>query len=114
MPFIRVETNISLDSDRADVFVAELSKFASTAIGKPEVYVTVMLHQNLKMVISGKNEPAAFVTVGSLTLNKDNTTILSEKFCDFIYEELSIIGARVFIEFRDLERSMLGWDGRTF
>ncbi|WP_031485455.1 phenylpyruvate tautomerase MIF-related protein [Maridesulfovibrio frigidus] len=114
MPFIRVETNIEIDSDKAEGFVAGLSKFASAAIGKPEVYVTVMLHQNLSMVLSGKNEPAVFVTIGSILLNKDNTAILSEKFCAFMYEKLSISGTRVFIEFRDLERSMLGWDGRTF
>jgi hypothetical protein len=114
MPFVRVETNMKIESAEADAFVAKLSEFTSIALGKPEVYVTVMLHQNVSMLLSGSNEPAAFVTLGSISLQSDKCAELSEKFCGFIYKEFLIPGSRVVIEFRDLERSMFGWDGRTF
>ena len=114
MPFIRVETNLKVESADADAFVLKLSKFISVALGKPEIYVTVMLHQNVSMSLSGSNEPAVFATLGSISLQPEKCLELSQSVCEFLTAEFSVPGARIFLEFRDLERSMYGWNGRTF
>ncbi|WP_291329914.1 phenylpyruvate tautomerase MIF-related protein [Desulfovibrio sp. UCD-KL4C] len=114
MPFIRVETNMKVEASEADAFVLKLSKFLSVALGKPEIYVTVMLHQNVSMSLSGSNDPAVFASLGSISLQPEKCMELSKSVCEFLTAEFSISGSRVFIEFRDLERSMFGWNGRTF
>ncbi|SME97593.1 phenylpyruvate tautomerase MIF-related protein [Desulfovibrio gilichinskyi] len=114
MPFIRVETNLKVETAEADAFVLKLSKFVSVILGKPEIYVTAILHQNASMSLSGSNEPAVFVSLASISLQSDKCLELSRSVCEFITAEFSVPGTRVFIEFRDLERSMFGWNGRTF
>jgi hypothetical protein len=39
---------------------------------------------------------------------------MSQKICSYIEEELGVPPDRVFIDFRDLERNMFGWNGKTF
>lgn len=114
MPFIRVETNLKIEAAEADACVFKFSKFISRALGKPEIYVTVILHQNVSLSLSGSNEPAVFASLGSISLQPDKCLELSKSVCEFITAEFSVPGTRVFIEFRDLERSMFGWNGRTF
>jgi hypothetical protein len=66
------------------------------------------------LIFAGSNEPAAFVRLKSIGLPKERSTELSEKICGFVERELKVPPNRVFIDFKDLERGMFGWDGKTF
>lgn len=113
MPFIRVETNVDVGA-KSDEITAKLSKVVSEATGKPENYVMVVLQDKLKLSFAGTPEPAALVTFKSIGLEEDRCASLSERLCAFFARELRIHGKRVYIDFADLERTMLGWDSRTF
>ncbi|MBW2199587.1 MAG: hypothetical protein JRF71_01955 [Deltaproteobacteria bacterium] len=38
----------------------------------------------------------------------------SEKICGFIDQELGVPKDRIFIDFKNLERNLFGWNGKTF
>ncbi len=113
MPYIRVETNVDL-SGKADNFLTDLSGFTADNVGKPEAYVMVSVHDNVKMSFGGKADPAALVTLKSLGLQADQCKELSEKLCGFLGEKIGVPADRIYIEFADHERAMFGWNGGTF
>jgi hypothetical protein len=39
---------------------------------------------------------------------------VSTEICSFVEQELQVPQNRIFVDFRNLERSMFGWDGKTF
>lgn len=114
MPFFRLETNVSIKESDRQPLVEKTSKFISRIVGKPETYVMVLIHDGVSVSFAGSSEPAALVSLGSIGLQKEQCASLSEQICNFLDSELGVPGHRTYIEFRDLERSMFGWDGRTF
>lgn len=114
MPFCRVETNVDLNNDAKENLAGTVSKLISSALGKPEQRVMVLVHDSTVMTFGGTTDATAFVTLGSIGLSPDQRLDISDKVCTLLDSEYGISSKRIYIDFRDLERSMVGWDGHTF
>ena len=54
------------------------------------------------------------VRVKSIGLPKESCPQMSDKICSLLEQEMHVPKNRVFIDFKDLEREMFGWYGKTF
>lgn len=114
MPYFSIETNQNVDETYQQDLLKKASLFIAGLLNKPESYVMISINPGAPLIFGENDLPAAFVRLKSIGLPKDRCTELSEKICNFIEQELGIPKNRIFIDFKDLEREMFGWDGRTF
>jgi len=114
MPYISIETNQTVDQAANRDLMKKLSAFIAELLGKPESYVMVTIKPGTPLIFAGSDEPAAFVRLKSIGLPKERCTEFSEKICDFVEQELEVPPNRVFIDFKDLERELFGWNSKTF
>ncbi|EGB14145.1 macrophage migration inhibitory factor family protein [Pseudodesulfovibrio mercurii] len=112
MPFIKVETNVTVPDESG--CLRKLSALAAELLGKPESYVLAELESGKRLLFGGSADPAAFVTLDSIGLPETRTPELSAALCGFLNRELGIPADRVYIAFGDIERHLFGWDGGTF
>ncbi|MDH5180309.1 MAG: phenylpyruvate tautomerase MIF-related protein [Gammaproteobacteria bacterium] len=113
MPYLKIQTNQTIDADRANTLLAEASRLVAAELGKPESYVMVAIEPPLPMLFAGKADPLAYLELKSIGLPEAKTTALSQALCNLM-ETVGISKQRVYIEFADAERAMWGWNGATF
>jgi phenylpyruvate tautomerase PptA (4-oxalocrotonate tautomerase family) len=114
MPYFNIETNAIIDESSTQDLTKKFSVFVSEMLGKPEQYVMISIRTEANLIFGGSDQLAAFVQLKSIGLPKERCAEFSEKICIIIDSELGIPKDRIFIDFHDLERSMFGWDGKTF
>ena len=114
MPYFSIETNRAVDQAFNRELMKKASAFIAELLGKPESYVMIAITPETPLIFAGSDEPAAFVRLKSIGLPKERGTAFSEKICGFVEQELEIPPNRVFIDFKNLEREMFGWNGKTF
>ena len=114
MPYLKIQTNQSLDESTQNALLKKASATVSAQLGKSLDYVMVAIDPPRPMMFAGSNEPTAYLELKSIGLSSANTTDLSAALCNLIADELSIDKNRVYIEFSNSERSMWGWNGATF
>ena len=114
MPYFSIETNQEIDQASNPQLMKKTSAFIADLLGKPEAYVMIAVKQGTSLVFGGSDAPAAFVRLESIGLPKESCTAMSHKICSYIEDELGVLPDRIFIDFRDLERNMFGWNGKTF
>ncbi|WP_316899664.1 phenylpyruvate tautomerase MIF-related protein [Pseudodesulfovibrio indicus] len=112
MPFIKVETNVRVEDQAA--CLKKISALAADILGKPESYVMAVLEPEKPLLYGGTDDPAAYVSLGSIGLPESRTPELSAAICGFLNAELAISQNRIYIAFADIQRHLFGWDGRTF
>ena len=114
MPYFSIDTNQAIEASKTKEIMKKASALIAGLVGKPESYVMVSIKPDTPLIFGGAADPAAFVRLKSIGLAEDRCAEFSEKICGFIEQELEIPKNRVFIDFKDLERKMFGWDGKTF
>ena len=114
MPYFSIETNQTTDRISNPELMKKTSAFIADLLGKPESYVMISIKPGASLVFGGSDQPAAFVRLKSIGLPKDRCTEFSAKICSYIAEELSVPQDRVFIDFKDIDRNLFGWNGKTF
>jgi phenylpyruvate tautomerase PptA (4-oxalocrotonate tautomerase family) len=114
MPYFSIETSTKIDQMDVETLTHKASVFVAELLGKPEGYVMVALKHSTAMRFGGALDPAVMVNLYSIGLPKGRCAEFSKKICAFVQEALGVPPARVFIDFRDLERSMFGWNSKTF
>ena len=114
MPYFSIETNQTIDHASNRDLMKKTSAFIAELLSKPESYVMIAIKPATPLIFAGSNEPAAFVRLKSIGLPKERCSEFSEKICGFVEQELEVPPNRVFIDFKDLERDMFGWNGKTF
>ncbi|WP_167590491.1 phenylpyruvate tautomerase MIF-related protein [Oceanidesulfovibrio indonesiensis] len=114
MPCLRIETNIELDGGQAQDLAAKATSLVAESLGKSERYVMVMVHQGALVTFDNDQSPAAYCTLGSIGLEESQCPVLAESLCMFLETRTGIPQDRIYIEFKDLSRSMFGWNGKTF
>ncbi len=114
MPYFSIETNQTVDPASNRELVKKTSTFIAELLGKPESYVMIAIKPGTPLIFAGSDKPAAFVRLKSIGLPKGRNTDFSEKICSFVEQELKVPPNRVFIDFKDLERDMFGWNAKTF
>lgn len=114
MPYLMVQTNLTVDDDKKSNLLASLSATTAESLGKPESYVMVSLRDNVPMLFAGSDAPLAYLELKSIGLPENKTSALSSTLCSSINQALGIDTDRVYIEFSDAPRAMWGWDNHTF
>lgn len=111
MPILKIQTNAAIEDQKA--LMSDATDFLSGLLNKPRDYIMILLEPG-NMLFAGESDPTAYIELKSIGFPVDNTKEVSEKLCDFIYGWLHVPQDRIYIEFTDSERNMLGWNGKTF
>jgi phenylpyruvate tautomerase PptA (4-oxalocrotonate tautomerase family) len=114
MPYLNIQTNREFDAATAAQLMQHASKTVSEGLGKSENYVMVALPPPVPMMFAGNDEPAAYLELKSIGLPQETTGSLSSELCSLVNKHLGIPQERIYIEFANAERTMWGWNGRTF
>jgi len=114
MPYLNIQTNVSMDADKQQILLKKASQTVASMLGKPESYVMVNLDSGHTMLFAGSDVPLAYLQLKSLSLAEDQTSDFSQILCELMQSELSIEAGRVYIEFSSPERHLWGWNGGTF
>lgn len=114
MPYVEIVTNVELDQGAQRSLTKKVSALASSLLGKPEQWVMVRVQESACLSHGGGFEPAAFCRFMSIGLDTGACAGLSGALCEVLDEQVSIPKDRVYIEFRELERELFGWNGGTF
>jgi phenylpyruvate tautomerase len=114
MPYLSIETNQTIDPASNRELMKKASAFTAELLAKPESYVMITIKPETPLIFGGSGDPVAFVLLKSIGLPKERCTEFSEKICGFVEQEMEVAQNRVFIDFKDLEREMFGWNSKTF
>lgn len=113
MPLLMIETNAEPSPGRAET-LSEFSAATAEMLGKPESYVMVSFRYTPDMLFAGTDEAVAFVELKSLGLPEDKTGMFAARLCALCKSMLNVPPERVYIEFKNGQRHMWGWDSATF
>ncbi len=114
MPYLSVQTNVSLSDDQKPAVLAELSRSVADLLGKPESYVMVALDDGRPMRFAGSDAATAYLQLKSLGLPEDKCGAYSATLCQLIQSQFGIDTDRIYIEFSSPSDHMWGWDMGTF
>jgi hypothetical protein len=114
MPYLKIETNQSLDEAAVQAILKKSSLFTATLLNKPEKWIMVSIYQGVAMMFDGSVEPAAYVELKSISLAPESCAALSKSLCEFLNAELGVSPERAYVEFWNINGKMFGWNGGTF
>ena len=115
MPFLRILTSAKPNEKQRAPLLAELSRFVSEQLRKPESYVMTTLVSDATMTFAGTQEPACFVELKNIgTFTPEQTAALSAELCSRLEKSLGVPPARTYIEFTNAQGHLWGHDGETF
>lgn len=114
MPFLKIQTNLSIDETKKQATIEAVSQLVAGEIGKPERYIMVAFEPTQPMVFAGSDAPCAYLEFKSIGLRQDKIKQLSAALSEFVNRHFGIPADRVYIEFTDAPREMWGWNGSTF
>ncbi len=114
MPYLQIQTNRELATDRQRELLTEASRCVAEQLGKPESYVMVSMQDARPMLFAGSDAPLAYLELKSLGLPENKTAEFSKALCELMQAKLGIEPNRVYIEFAGPERHMWGWNEATF
>ncbi len=114
MPYLSIQTNVSLETEKQTVLITHASKIVSEMLGKSESYVMVALQSNTPMSFAGSTAPTAYLELKSLGLPEQRTAEFSANLCQLIEQQLNIPAARIYIEFTNGQHNLWGWNNKTF
>uniref|UniRef100_A0A6U4IXB5 L-dopachrome isomerase n=1 Tax=Hemiselmis andersenii TaxID=464988 RepID=A0A6U4IXB5_HEMAN len=117
MPSLTIQTNVDMGSDDdKKKLMTNLTQAVAKGLGKPDSYVCIQLVDKQVMMWGGSTEPCALCQLVSLgAINLKNNKAISEQLAKLLVETpLNIKSDRCYIEFRDVSRENMGYDGKTF
>lgn len=113
MPYFSIETNEQIDSAVNEDLMKKATKFLAEMMGKPEHVIMVTIKPGMPYVFGGLGDPAAYVRIKAVSLERDKCPEFSKKVCDFLEGEIGVPKDRVFIEFVDIDPKIFGFNGST-
>ena len=113
MPYFSIETNRQIDDAVNSGLMKKATKFLSEVMGKPEHVIMVTIKPGTPYVFGGTDEPAAYVQIKAVALEKAKCPEFSRQVCDFLEAEIKVPKDRVFIEFIDIDPKIFGFNGST-
>ena len=112
-PSLFIQTNVKLGDKKMD-FMKAASKAVAESLGKPESYVAVSVQDGQDIIWGGSDAPCALCKVISLgSINKENNGALTKKVSELL-KEFDVPANRIYVNFFDLERQNVGYNGATF
>ncbi len=113
MPYFSIETNKGIDIKETQKLMKKASMFLAEMMTKPEQAIMVTIKPGTPLIFGGTDEPAAFVRIKALRLEKGRCPEFSDKVCGFMEKEIGVPRNRVFIEFTDIDGKCFGYNGNT-
>lgn len=116
MPLIKVQTSVErVNKTEAEALLQRLSSALAKHLGKPESYVMTALEPGITMTFAGTLEPVCYIEIKSVgAMKPEQTTAMSQEFCQEINKTLGVDENRIYIEFADAKGYLWGWNGSTF
>jgi phenylpyruvate tautomerase PptA (4-oxalocrotonate tautomerase family) len=116
MPLIQVHTSAApLSPERTSALLGELSQMLARELGKPERYMLTQLAPRSAMTFGGTDAPACFAELSNIgELSEAQTAALSDLLCRLLSEGLGVARNRIYLQFRNVEPHLWGYDGGTF
>lgn len=116
MPLIKVQTsNTAPTKEISQELLKTLSSKLAKHLGKPESYVMTIFEPEVMMTFAGTFDPVCYVEIKSIgTMNPNQTSAMSQDFCQEISQILGVSISRIYIEFSDAKGAMWGWNGSIF
>jgi len=114
MPYLKIQTNVALADNDRNVVATRASKLISQLLGKSEGYVMVAVEDAVTMLFAGGNDPAAYFELHSIGLSPEQAKECVGELCGLAGGSLGVAVSRVYVNCRDAERTMWGWNGDTF
>lgn len=114
MPYLKLETNVSIPDDKAAALLKSLSDAVVSVTGKPERVVQVAMVGGSRMLFAGSEEPNAHVEVKGISFPEESAKGMSEAICVVLQDSLNIPGERVYLAFVSYKGSMWGVNSRTY
>ena len=114
MPYIKLATNVDLDAAAGRELCEALTALASKLLGKPASYVMAHVEPGAVLTFAGSHDPAAFMELRSIGLDRAACAELAAALCGFLNTRLAVPPGRVFIDFRDIDPKMFGWNSKVF
>eukprot|EP00931_Biecheleriopsis_adriatica_P006488 TRINITY_DN107886_c0_g1_i1.p1 TRINITY_DN107886_c0_g1~~TRINITY_DN107886_c0_g1_i1.p1 ORF type:complete len:249 (-),score=41.75 TRINITY_DN107886_c0_g1_i1:166-852(-) len=112
-PSLFVQTNVKL-GDKKMAFMQAASKAVAKCLGKPESYVAVSVQDGQDIIWGGSDAPCALCKVISLgSINLENNKALTFAVSNLL-AEFDVPPNRIYVNFFDLERQNVGYNGATF
>lgn len=112
-PSLILTTNVKM-GDKKKAFLAAASKAIAKGLGKPESYVAIAVHDGADVIFGGKDDPCALGCVYSLgAINNENNKKVTAEITALL-AEYNIPANRMYINFFDLPRENIGYNGATF
>jgi phenylpyruvate tautomerase len=116
MPLIQVHTSAEPPSpERTATLLGELSSTLARELGKPERYMMTRLAPRSNMTFAGTAAPACFAELSNVgALSEAQAARLSDLLCRLLSGALGVARDRIYLEFRNVEPHLWGYDGGTF
>ncbi|MBT3308640.1 MAG: hypothetical protein HOL04_10015 [Gammaproteobacteria bacterium] len=114
MPYLKIDTNVSLSYDQKEELMIACSQLLSQLLQKPENYVMISVRAGAHMLFGGTTDPCAYLEFKSLGLPESSTPVFSEAVTKLLAKHTEIDKSRIYTEFSAPERHMWGWNGGTF
>jgi len=115
MPYVRVETSVTVEPALASQLIATLSRLCADSLGKPEAYVMVALQAGMPMLLGGTGGPIAFVDLRSIGgLTPRTCQALVAGISEVLQALLTVPPDRTYVNLTDVKASCWGHDGGIF
>ena len=116
MPTFILYTNMdALDECKSDLIHDEACRILATEIGKSKDFVMTLLRFDANLKFGNSDANCAFAEVKNVGKLPENCTYnISLSLTRLLEKELAIPPERFYIEFKESERRLWGWSGKTF
>ena len=114
MPYLKLNTNVTIDKQKSPQLLSELSQLMAQETGKSERYVMVEITAEKPMLFGGSSDPLAYVECKSIGLTSAQAKSISASLAQLLSDTLKLSPDRVYIEFSNCPAEFWGWNGSTF
>jgi phenylpyruvate tautomerase PptA (4-oxalocrotonate tautomerase family) len=111
MPILKIQSSKKIKN--REIFMHDATSLLSELLQKPAKYIMIIC-EDTRMYFADDPSPSLYAELKSIGLPEDRTAELSDALCRFFEDYLDIPRDRVYIEFSNAERHLLGWNGKTF
>ncbi|XP_076029933.1 macrophage migration inhibitory factor homolog [Oratosquilla oratoria] len=114
MPHLHLSTNVPKEKIPASCML-ELSKLVADTLGKPEPYVSIHIVPDQMLIFNRSTEPCGMaVLMSSGKLSIEENKVHSARISEYMEKNLGIPKNRMYINFIDMQKENVGFDGTTF
>ena len=112
MPLVAINLSVKVeDESKLAKFESEVSKAVGAVLGKPEDWMMVETHTNVRLYFAASNAPSARVSVESIGgLTPENNRKITAALTKIINEHFQIDPKRVYVIFSEKTGAEWGWN----